>query len=208
MSDNKYNPSHIKPSEFMVLVGINDQEELVEYIDDGIVSYHVDNGDIYFTEQDAIDYLCPDDYWDPGDKPDSIRELKEYSTINSEWDSIVNKAEELDVNLDFLNEDEGQEGSNELNLEHYRICAICDHKVIYSKGLCKRHYNKIYYKFGEINKQTITAFKEQEEGQEDWSKDYKKCQRCHTTDNEHHARGYCKRCYYKEYHQTDKKAKV
>lgn len=205
MSEPEYIPSYITPEQFMLLVEIEDKNELIEYLDEGIIDYNRKNGEVYFTEQNVIDYLCPDDFWDEEDKPNTLHEMNKYKTLESDWPDIAEEAEEIEIDLDFLDE-EGSKPDTEEEGEssQQKICLVCDDKNTHSKNLCRDHYNKVYYDYDEVTSETIKKYINGE-STEKWSRDYDECRRCSTTDREHHGQGYCKQCYYKEYHSPNKK---
>lgn len=202
MSDFEYDPSYITPEQFIILVDIKEKSEFIEYMEEGIIDYNKKDDEIYFTEQNVIDYLCPDEFWDKDDKPNSIDEMNRYNSLESEWENIVEEAEEMEVDLSFLEEDD-KNAKEEVDDEG--VCLVCGDKNTKTKNLCQKDYNKIYYDFGEVTDKSIEAFLQNKDNKDNWSRDYDQCQRCYTTDREHHAQGYCEKCYYKEYHESNKK---
>lgn len=216
MSKTTYNPNHIEPELMMYICNFN-ADELIDYAKDEDVNLHYnidDSGMVYFTAKDAINFLYG--YQDEDQKPNRLAEIDRLNHIEEKWSDIYKEAKNkydgkrvhTEIGDVVTVESQSRKNSTEQKEEFknkLRVCQVCGNKDTYSKRVCKKHYNKIYYNFDQVNNRTIEAYLNNDMEYEGWSREYDSCRECKTTTDEHHAKGYCKTCYYKVYHQEKNK---
>lgn len=182
-------PDRIPPGPATIISNLT-EDQFVDYLKKGYIDYNVDGHEVYFTEHNLINLLCH--MWDPEDRPSTLLDLPEYCGLESNYPDICDEAERS------INE----ERIRKTVLEHcaeesHELCDVCGKKDVHSKGICRKHYDKVRYHFDTISDETIEEFKREIAESTGWSSNYSNCKSCGTTNKPHHARGYCYPCYRK-----------
>lgn len=182
-------PSKFTPNQAMALCDIRNAERFLKYVKDGKLDYVIENDEIHFKEKNIVDFVC--NHWDPEDRPNFLDDLDAYCDLEKDWSRIKGIANDLNVNDKIY---DVVVGKNTKSGSEY--CLVCGDTDIFSKNVCKSHYNKIKYRFDEVTPSTVKQFEHQQKSEEErWSRDYPECRECGTTNKKHHAKGYCTRCY-------------
>jgi hypothetical protein len=201
-TEDDYLPTKLTPSQAMLLCDILDPDRFVKYVNKDYIPYNLDQDEIFFTEENVIQFLCGD--WPEEKQPEALEELEEYCDLRHDWQRIKDKAENFEVNKKLYKKLFGtlpSEADGENADEITKICHICGEDV-FSKKLCEQHYHKVRYHYDEVTFKNIKKYEKQHTDSETaWSSDYDSCRGCGTTDRKHHAKGFCKRCYYRESNQ-------